>query len=307
MTDPYLLIRPAKAEDEQHALRLLRGFYGADWRADQIEPFMPEQPSKRFFLGIVDSQPVACAHAYIASNSDGVINDLYTDPEFRGRGIAPAIMKACEDWFISQGIMQARLSVDADNKAKKMYDNRDYRSCFNSLVGSLGGGTIAEKSTLTARAATAADWPAYNKLQHTNAAQIVVEEFIDHEHFSHYVTTGTTDERFFIFEKDSAVVGAAHILHVDGERNYKIENIEALHIDLRQPDMRAMADAGRLQEFMDVLSNCVAREGMDTSYLAILSVEKNPYFSARPLPIGQYIMRKSLTKNSDGDGPHFTL
>ena len=52
----------------------------------------------------------------ISTGRIGVINHIFVDPEFRGKGIASQLMKAGEEWFRSKNLRRVRSTVTLTNE-----------------------------------------------------------------------------------------------------------------------------------------------------------------------------------------------
>lgn len=76
----------------------------------------------RMFIGYVDGQPCAYGAAVACPNGLGLIEDLYTLPEYRGRGIASTIIHDCVALLRSwNGSCQFFLGAHAGERPKNIY------------------------------------------------------------------------------------------------------------------------------------------------------------------------------------------
>lgn len=97
--------------------------------ADAIErqnPFLPflEEMGDKVLVAVIDGRTAgigACEH------SDDYISDIWVSPEFEGRGVASALVRALESEILSRGYAAARIHVAAANKrALGLYEHLGY-------------------------------------------------------------------------------------------------------------------------------------------------------------------------------------
>lgn len=75
-----------------------------------------------------EGEAVAFATVYFSYVSSiparvGVMNDLYTDPAYRGRGIGRQLVDHCRDFALSKGAARLQWLTAVDNeRAQKLYD-----------------------------------------------------------------------------------------------------------------------------------------------------------------------------------------
>ena len=78
-----------------------------------------------------DGKAVAFATVYFTFVSSiparvGVMNDLYTEPEHRGRGIGKLLINHCLEFTLSKGAARLQwLTAEDNEKAQKLYDSLD--------------------------------------------------------------------------------------------------------------------------------------------------------------------------------------
>ncbi|WP_043764914.1 GNAT family N-acetyltransferase [Algiphilus aromaticivorans] len=81
-----------------------------------------------FLYRAVEGNAVAFATVYFSYVSSvparvGVMNDLYTDPAYRGRGIGRQLVDHCRDFALSKGAARLQWLTAIDNeRAQKLYD-----------------------------------------------------------------------------------------------------------------------------------------------------------------------------------------
>ncbi len=83
----------------------------------------------------IDSKIIACGYAlikkarpYLDHKIYTYLGFMYTDPDYRGRGMNQKIVEALEDWSTSKGIKEIRLTVYSDNiPAIKAYEKVGFK------------------------------------------------------------------------------------------------------------------------------------------------------------------------------------
>ncbi len=129
---PLLVEYMAGLQDTEHALHANR-LPGAEI-ADGFLALEEKRVAKdhgRVFVAEVDGEPAGfllCyqepGEAYITADEKpyGWIGDIFVAADFRGSGVAPALMAAAEDHFRAQGIKVVRLGVlHANDRARAAY------------------------------------------------------------------------------------------------------------------------------------------------------------------------------------------
>jgi putative acetyltransferase len=111
-----ILITPARPDSsEAIALiaeldELLDGLYPAESRHGfSVEKLLTEQVS--FFVGYYDQQPAACGGIKLFGRDFGEIKRMYVRPQFRGLGLAKAILQELSNYAQSQGVAVLRLET----------------------------------------------------------------------------------------------------------------------------------------------------------------------------------------------------
>ena len=86
-----------------------------------------KSPDVRYFLACVDGIDCAFFSAWPGTDGMGLIEDLFTRAEFRGRGIATALIVACVDDARAQGAQSILVSARANDTPKHMYAAMGFR------------------------------------------------------------------------------------------------------------------------------------------------------------------------------------
>ena len=96
--------------------------------AEFFAQFGEGSPAGCQFIFRVDNKAVAFATVYFSFTSTiaakvAVLNDLYTDPEYRGQGIAKQLIEHCRDYAKQAGAVRLQWVTAPDNtQAQKLYD-----------------------------------------------------------------------------------------------------------------------------------------------------------------------------------------
>lgn len=132
-------IRPVTTEPDWEAHRQL---FLLDWTQDQerhghkIEPATRErtfgrrqakQPRVQYFLAYVDGRAVAYFNSWGGTDGVGQVEDLFTHPDFRHRGIATALIHHCVADARTKGAGPLVIVADPTNTPKNMYAAMGFR------------------------------------------------------------------------------------------------------------------------------------------------------------------------------------
>ncbi len=129
-------VRPAEAGDMQAWSALFRG-YREFYRLDPDEAVVRRvwtwirDPAHELnaLVAVVHGQVVGLAdHRRFARPTVGAVglylDDLFTDPEFRGRGVGRALLTALSELAEREGLAVVRWITSADNvTARRLYDS----------------------------------------------------------------------------------------------------------------------------------------------------------------------------------------
>ena len=91
--------------------------------------FHGDNPAGCLFLYRVDGVAVAFATVYFCYSSTvaakvGVMNDLFTLPDFRGQRIGKALIEHCLDYALSRQAIRLQWTTALDNeRAQRLYDS----------------------------------------------------------------------------------------------------------------------------------------------------------------------------------------
>ena len=139
-TPPPVGMRPVEAESDWRSLAAL-------WRLDHDEeaakghhdPWPPEvteqmvvgkrlkAPDLRFWLARVDGSDAAFFSSWPGSDGLGIVEDLFTRPELRGRGIATALIAHCVADARVRGAGPVAISARTWDTPKHMYAALGFR------------------------------------------------------------------------------------------------------------------------------------------------------------------------------------
>ena len=113
-----------------------RQFYGQPSNLEGAQRFLTERLTRResvIFVALIGSKGVGFTQLYPSFSSvtmqrQWILNDLFIDPEYRGRGVADAIMRAAEEFSYADNAKGLVLSTAIDNTpAQKLYEKRGWK------------------------------------------------------------------------------------------------------------------------------------------------------------------------------------
>jgi GNAT superfamily N-acetyltransferase len=136
MTNPNpVLVRPVAASDRERweTLFVAYGvFYTEDFPPDVVDGvwrwLMAEDHPVRCFVAEIEGVVVGFAHLRFqhdtfTAGAGWFLDDLFTDPDARGRGAATALISALDDYATAHGGGTLRWITAADNdRARRLYD-----------------------------------------------------------------------------------------------------------------------------------------------------------------------------------------
>ena len=135
---PNLEIGPVRAEADRDELRRLHrrdleeGERTGGPRSEVViqglfEGLQSKAAAGRVLLGRIDGHPCAYAMAVPAPGGFGFIDDVFTAPEFRRRGVAAAMVAACVSHLRGEGIQTSFLTALASAPPKRIYARLGFR------------------------------------------------------------------------------------------------------------------------------------------------------------------------------------
>lgn len=126
------------AMDSDHRLQWRPGF-GEEYLKDNLKDV--KEKGGQFLIAVVDEKPVGFiigtpAKPYPHHQLSARIEELFVDPNFRGRGIATRLMDEMENFLRSKGVKEVWISVLLFNPtALELYKKRGYKGRDVSLLG----------------------------------------------------------------------------------------------------------------------------------------------------------------------------
>ena len=117
-------------------IRAYQEFYNVSEISDKknhefFSQFGPHAGAGCQFLYRIDGEATAFATVYFSFASTitskvGVLNDLYTAPSYRGKGIGRKLIEHCRDFAIQKGASRLQWTTALDNtQAQKLYDSME--------------------------------------------------------------------------------------------------------------------------------------------------------------------------------------
>jgi GNAT superfamily N-acetyltransferase len=132
-------IRPVAGEDDWQAFSALKREDWAEYRKKQDRPAEPEvaeamvrvdrgkSPPVQYFLARVDGQPAAYFNAWAGIDGLGQVEDLFTKPEYRNRGLATALLHRCVAHCRENGADKIVIVADPTDTPKQIYARLGFR------------------------------------------------------------------------------------------------------------------------------------------------------------------------------------
>ncbi len=89
-----------------------------------------KSPAVRFWLAYVDDLAVAFFNSWPGDNGVGQVEDLFTHPAYRHRGIATALITHCVADARARGAGPVVITADPDDTPKQMYASMGFRPLY---------------------------------------------------------------------------------------------------------------------------------------------------------------------------------
>jgi GNAT superfamily N-acetyltransferase len=137
--DPGHEIRPVESETDWSGYAALKEI---DWRAyEQRTKKAPEpevgealfevarikQPPVRYWFACLNSRPLAYFNSWEGIDGIGQVEDLFTHPDFRHRGLATALIRHCVSDCRRKGAGPVVIAADPTDTPKNMYAAMGFR------------------------------------------------------------------------------------------------------------------------------------------------------------------------------------
>lgn len=144
-----IAIRRAGLDDLEAATRLFTGylrFYRRQTPASEARTFIAQRLEQRdsvFLLAEDGGEGLGFTQLYPAFASlslapSWILNDLYVEPEARGRGVGEALMRAARELALGNGAAELMLQTARDNAtAQKLYERLGWQRDDEFMVYTL--------------------------------------------------------------------------------------------------------------------------------------------------------------------------
>jgi len=128
------LARLARADHEEAAARAGRIVWGQEVTDQMVARKRLRAEQLPFFLASLDGRDVGhgCAWAGTPEEKVGMVEDLFTDPSFRHRGVASALIIHGIAWARAAGAGPVMIGAVADDTPRFMYAAMGFRATFVS-------------------------------------------------------------------------------------------------------------------------------------------------------------------------------
>ena len=87
-------------------------------------------PACQFFLAEVDGESCAYGSATVGPNRMGMVEDLFTLPTYRGRGLASSLIKHCVEYCRGSGATDILIGSHATEPPKHLYNRLGFKPRF---------------------------------------------------------------------------------------------------------------------------------------------------------------------------------
>ena len=115
------------ADDHGEGLRTGGAAISRDVTDGIVAGYRAKAPACRFYLARVDGEPVAYGSFAAGPIGAGIIEDVFTLPSHRGRGIASAMIAAFAERLRDQGCSTVFLGALAGERARHLYAKLGFR------------------------------------------------------------------------------------------------------------------------------------------------------------------------------------
>ncbi|MEM2102872.1 MAG: GNAT family N-acetyltransferase [Candidatus Bathyarchaeia archaeon] len=110
-----IFVREAKSSDREAVLRFCeQTFEWGDYIADVWDYWLTD-PAGKIFVATDKDTPVGIVHVTILKTGEAWLEGARTAPEYRRKGIASLLNKACIEFAVEKGAKIARLITDSTN------------------------------------------------------------------------------------------------------------------------------------------------------------------------------------------------
>ena len=99
----------------------------SDARDQRIDAMQAVSPPVRYWMAYTEDGPRAFFSSWTSSDGIGVLDDLYTHPDYRRRGLATALVHHCVAEVRSRGAGPVALETDPADTPKHMYAAMGFR------------------------------------------------------------------------------------------------------------------------------------------------------------------------------------
>jgi GNAT superfamily N-acetyltransferase len=132
-------IRPISSEEDWAAYASLKQEDWLEYREKQGRPPEPDvaeamirvdrgkSPPVQYFLARVDGKPAAYFNAWAGSDGLGQVEDLFTLPKYRNRGLATALIHRCVAHCRDGGAERVIIVADPTDTPKQIYARLGFR------------------------------------------------------------------------------------------------------------------------------------------------------------------------------------
>jgi GNAT superfamily N-acetyltransferase len=106
------------------------GPYDPDLHAELTRSFQAKSPPVRNWQAWVDGGARAYLSSWEGTNGVGMVEDLYTEPDYRHRGLATALLAHCVADARSRGARPISITADPHDSPRQMYAAMGFRPLY---------------------------------------------------------------------------------------------------------------------------------------------------------------------------------
>jgi GNAT superfamily N-acetyltransferase len=103
------------------------GPYDPGLHGELMASFRAKAPALRSWLAVVDGAPRAFLSSWPGDNGVGMVEDLFTEPEYRHRGLATALLAAAVADARARGAALVIITADPHDSPRQMYAAMGFR------------------------------------------------------------------------------------------------------------------------------------------------------------------------------------
>jgi GNAT superfamily N-acetyltransferase len=130
------IARLSRLDHEEGAIRLAQPLWDASVTQHMVDARREKLPAVRTWLARADGQDCAFFSSFPGENGTGMVEDLFTHPDHRGRGVATALIARAVDDARERGASAVMIGANPDDTPKAIYARLGFRPlCLSRNYG----------------------------------------------------------------------------------------------------------------------------------------------------------------------------